>query len=109
MMIGMAGHDRNGAEGEPEREPTRPVERTRTGGIWVAVVVAAVVLVFLLVFVVQNSDSVTVRFLWTQGSLPLGIGMLFAAIAGALLVGLVGTARILQLRRAARHRLRRPD
>ncbi|MCI2421732.1 LapA family protein [Saccharopolyspora sp. K220] len=93
----------------PKRERARQVARTRTGGIWVSVVVAVIVLVFLLVFVVQNAESVTVRFLWTAGNLPLGVAMLFAVLAGALLVALVGTARILQLRRSAGPRLRKPE
>jgi uncharacterized integral membrane protein len=76
---------------------------TRTGGTWVAVVVAALVLVFLLIFVLQNMTSASVSFLGTAGTLPLGIAMLFAAIAGALFVALIGSARILQLR----HRRRR--
>lgn len=85
----------------------RQAGRTRTGGIWVAVVVAAVVLAFLLVFIVQNFEAVTVRFLWMQGQLPTGVALLFGALAGALLVALIGTARILQLRHAARRHRRR--
>jgi uncharacterized integral membrane protein len=81
---------------------TPAIERTRTGGTWVAVIVAAVVLIFLLIFILQNMTTVTVEFLGLSGSLPLGVAMLFAAIAGAILVALVGTARILQLRRLAK-------
>lgn len=65
-------------------------------------VVAAVVLVFLLVFIVQNAEIVTIRFLWMTGQLPTGVAVLFAAIGGALSVALIGTARILQLRHANR-------
>jgi len=78
------------------------VARTRIGGIWVAVIIAAWVLVFLLIFVLQNPDRVNVFFLGAAGTLPLGVAMLFAAIAGALVVALIGSARILQLRRTAR-------
>ncbi len=84
----------------PEVAP--PITRTRVSGTWVAVIVAAIVLIFLLVFILQNLTTVTVNFLGFGGSLPLGVAMLFAAIAGAILVALVGTARILQLRRFAR-------
>jgi uncharacterized integral membrane protein len=87
--------------------PVRPssskiVKRTRISGTWVAVVVAAIVLIFLLIFILQNQATATVRFLGFSGSLPLGVAMLFATIAGALLVALIGTARILQLRRRVR-------
>jgi uncharacterized integral membrane protein len=86
------------------------VARTRIGGTWVAVVIAVLVLIFLLIFIMQNLTGVRVFFLGAGGTLPLGVAMLFAAIAGALLVALIGSARILQLRHAARRRplARRP-
>ena len=37
-------------------------------------------------------------FTW-QMSFPLGVGMLLAAIAGALIMALIGSVRIIQLRR----------
>ncbi|HWE91868.1 MAG TPA: lipopolysaccharide assembly protein LapA domain-containing protein [Pseudonocardiaceae bacterium] len=82
---------------------TRPspasVRHTRISGTWVAIIVAVIVLVFLLIFILQNLANATVSFLGAGGTLPLGVAMLLAAVAGALLVSLVGTARILQLRR----------
>ncbi|MEV0697179.1 LapA family protein [Saccharopolyspora sp. NPDC050389] len=104
---GVGKAERAGGAGHGLEEER--LERTRTGGIWVSAVIAVVVLVFVLVFIVQNFESVTVRFLWTAGSLPLGVAMIFAVLAGALLIALVGTARILQLRRSAKHRLRKPE
>ncbi len=77
-------------------------KHSRTGAAWVALVIAAIVLVFLLIFVVQNSDDVAVRFLGWEGTLSLGVAMLFAAVAGALLAGLLGTVRIFQLRARAK-------
>ncbi len=41
-------------------------------------------MIFLLIFIVQNSDPVQVQYFGLQGTLPLGVAMLFAAIAGAL-------------------------
>ena len=78
---------------------TPTIKRTRISGTWVAVIVAAIVLIFLLIFILQNLTTVTVNFLGVSGSLPLGVAMLFAAIAGVILLALIGTARILQLRR----------
>ncbi|RSM72666.1 DUF1049 domain-containing protein [Kibdelosporangium aridum] len=75
---------------------------TRTSGTWIAVIVATIILVFLLIFILANLTSVTVSFLGMSGQLPLGVALLFAAISGALLVALVGAARILQLRRRVR-------
>lgn len=97
---------REGRHAAPGKSPAEVVIRpTRISGTWIAVVVAAVVLIFLLIFIMQNLSSVTVTLLGLTATVPLGIALLFAAIAGALLVALVGTARILQLRR----RVRRSD
>jgi uncharacterized integral membrane protein len=81
------------------KKTTRP---TRISGTWVAVLVAIVVLIFLLVFILQNGGNATIHFLWGEFSLPLGVALLFGAIGGAVLVAVVGAARILQLRRQAK-------
>ena len=84
--------------------PTRsPVPRSRAGGLWVAAVIFAVVLLLLLIFVLQNGQRVDVSFLGAHGQLPLGVALLLAAVFGVLLVALPGTARIVQLR-MLRHR-----
>ena len=85
--------------------PTTSVSRprhSRTGAAWVAVVIAAIVLIFFLIFILQNSEPVEVQYLGWQGTLSLGVAMMFAALAGALTVGLLGTVRILQLRARAK-------
>ena len=79
----------------------RATERSRISGLWVGLVLSAVVLVFLLVFILQNRDPVQINFLGWTGVLPGGVALLFAAVAGVLLVALPGSVRILQLRRAA--------
>lgn len=100
--------------GEPPTTPVRAqrppspdadgpvVPRTRTGGLWTGLVLSAVVLVFLLVFILQNQDPVQIRFLVFAGQLPVGVALLLAAVAGVLLVAIPGALRILQLRRAVR-------
>ncbi|KOV81521.1 hypothetical protein ADL03_28140 [Nocardia sp. NRRL S-836] len=75
---------------------------TRISGTWVAILVAIVVLIFLLIFILQNGNDSTIHFLWGQSTLPLGVALLFAAIGGAVLVAVVGAARIMQLRRQAK-------
>lgn len=82
------------------------VERTRTSTLWTSVAVAAVVLLLLLIFILQNIQDVKVSYLWMSGRLPLGVALLFAAVGGALLVVLLGVARIVQLRRVARRNRR---
>ena len=80
-------------------------KRSRMGGLWVAAVVFAFVLLLLLIFVLQNGQRAEVSFFGAHGHLPMGIALLLAAIVGILLVALPGTARIVQLRIAQR----RPD
>jgi uncharacterized integral membrane protein len=95
--------DLPGYETAPAGEvPQHRIGRTRTGGLWVAVAAAALVLLFLLIFILQNSQQVQVSFFGADGHLPLGVALLLSAVAGALLVVLVGTARIVQLRFVAR-------
>ncbi|PXY36876.1 hypothetical protein BA062_09915 [Prauserella flavalba] len=86
-------------------QPERVVKRTRISAAWVAAIVGVLVLILLLIFILQNQDSATVNFLWMSGSLPVGVGVLLAAVGGALLVALLGAARILQLR----HRFRKAN
>ncbi len=79
----------------------RPVERTRTGGLYAGLILSAVVLLVLLVFILQNLTTVPIQFLGFVGELPIGVAMLLSAIAGLLLVAIPGGVRIWQLRRAA--------
>jgi uncharacterized integral membrane protein len=78
------------------------VRHSRTGGLWVGLILSALVLLLLLVFILQNGDPVEISFFALQGVLPTGVALLLAAIAGILLVAIPGSVRILQLRRAAR-------
>jgi len=92
----------------PAATAPKKMRPTRISGTWVAVLVAIVVLIFLLVFILQNGGNTTIYFLWGEASLPLGVALLFAAIGGAVLVAVVGAARILQLRRQAKRLSGRP-
>jgi len=79
-----------------------PVKHSRTGGLWVGLILSALVLLLLLVFILQNDDPVQISFFALEGVLPTGVALLLAAIAGILLVAIPGSLRIMQLRRAAR-------
>jgi uncharacterized integral membrane protein len=59
-------------------------------------------LVLLLIFILQNNDTTTVRYFGAEGHLPLGVLLLFAAAGGALIVVIFGAARIIQLHWMAR-------
>lgn len=88
---------------------TTKVGRTRLGSIWVSLIGMAAAFTALLVFILQNPARTDLHFLWLDGRIPLGVAMLFAAIAGILLIAIPGTGRILQLRRRARHNGRTPS
>lgn len=91
----------DGAAAARPRVQTSP-GRTRIGGTWIGLILGAVVLVFLLVFILQNLDPARVAFLGLEATLPLGIWLLFAAIAGVLLLAIPGLGRMVQWRRAAK-------
>jgi uncharacterized integral membrane protein len=88
--------------GPPAMPAGERVPRTRTGTIWFGLCGAALLFVVLIVFMLQNTGSVRISFLWMRGSLPLALALLTAAIGAAILTMAVGTARIIQLRRLTR-------
>ena len=79
-----------------------PLRRSRTSGAWLGVVAAAVLLLLLVVFIAQNTQDVQISFLWIDGTAPLSVALLIAAAIGIALTALVGSLRILQLRRRGR-------
>jgi uncharacterized integral membrane protein len=96
------------AASEPQAPPPLKIKHTRTSGLWFAVGFFAVVLLFLLIFILQNSREVGISYLGAHGHLSLGVALLLSAVCGVLLTILAGAARIGQLRTVAR-RHRRAD
>jgi len=82
--------------------PDKRRDRTVFSALYIGLVLAALVLVFLLIFILQNNGPVQVNFLGLSGTLPTGVALLLAAIAGVLLVAIPGSGRIVQLRRDTR-------
>lgn len=76
--------------------------RTRAGYTWTALVAAAIIGIVLLIFILQNLNQVRVTLFFWSFSLPLGVTILLSLIAGALVMGLAGGWRIMQLRRVAK-------
>ena len=107
------GEDKAVEKHDPEPTPTpEPVptgtsvtDRTRAATTWVGLVIGAIVLILLLVFILQNLESVSVKILAWQIDFPLGITILLSAIAGALIMALAGGVRIIQIRRAAKRQM----
>jgi uncharacterized integral membrane protein len=86
------------------RSAHHDIPRTRAGGVWVALALSAIVLLLLLVFILENQQNVSVAYFGAHAQLPLGVALLLAAVGGALLAVIAGTARIMQLRAHARRR-----
>lgn len=66
-------------------------------GLWIALILGAIVLVLLLIFIIQNNVSTQFQYFGAQFQLPLGVAMLLAAVAGALVMALVGSVRMIQM------------
>ena len=86
--------------------PENAVKFTRAAALWSSLIIGLLVLVILLVFITQNTESVEMTFIAWHWRLPLGVQILLAAVLGSLLTVLVGAARIVQLRRAAKKNYR---
>lgn len=95
-------------EPPPVDAPSGParVPFTKTAAAWWALIVGVLILIVLLIFIAQNLDSTTIKFLGWQWNAPTGIVFLVAAICGSLITVLAGAARIIQLRRVAKKGLR---
>jgi uncharacterized integral membrane protein len=85
--------------------PESAVKFTRTAGLWSFLALGFLILIVLLIFITQNTRSGDFAFLGWHWSLPLGVAILLAAVSGGLITFLAGTARIYQLRRAAKKNL----
>ena len=88
------------AAGRPTRQPAR--RPTRISALRTGLIAGLFVLILLVIFLIQNTAAVQVRFLGAHVRMSLAVALLIAAIAGALLMAAAGTARITQLRRNLR-------
>ncbi|MEN0136643.1 MAG: lipopolysaccharide assembly protein LapA domain-containing protein [Rhodococcus sp. (in: high G+C Gram-positive bacteria)] len=86
----------------PDVARGKGIKHTRAGATWTGLVVGILLLVLLLVFILQNLDTITLELFGWDFSLPLGVALLFAAVAGAVIMALAGGVRILQIRHAAK-------
>ena len=84
-------------------KPTRdPLRRSKTSGAWLSVAGLGLVLLLLIIFILQNTQSVQVSFLGWDGHAPLAVSLLIATLAGLFLALVAGSLRIIQLRRRVR-------
>jgi uncharacterized integral membrane protein len=95
----MSDHEARTSAAPGGRDPLR---RSRTSGAWFGVVGLAVLLLLLIIFIAQNTQSVQVSFLAWDGRAPLAVSLLIASLVGIVLALVAGSLRILQLRRRVR-------
>ena len=100
--VGTPIHNEPPAQPNAAATPPGDVPSTRTGTAFKSLIAGAIVLILLLVFILENTKSVKIAYFGAGFQLPLGVALLLAAIGGALLAGILGTARILQLHRHVR-------
>lgn len=98
--IDPAQHQALLAERAELRATVDKVKHTRTRATFAGMVIGAVILILLLVFILQNLKSQKIELFFWEVNLPVGVSVLIAAIAGALIVAIAGGARTLQLSRA---------
>jgi lipopolysaccharide assembly protein A len=82
---------------------------SRIGTARTALIAGALVLVLVLIFIIENANAVTITFFGAHLRISLAVALLLAAIAGALIMAAVGTARITQLRMTMRRNRRAPS
>ncbi|WP_436498614.1 LapA family protein [Actinokineospora sp. HUAS TT18] len=82
--------------------------RTRTGTAWAAISAGTLISIALIIFLVQNTRTTEINFLWMTTSTSLAVALLIAAVGSVLLTLIIGTARITQLRRLVRGRTVKP-
>ena len=87
------------AQAEQTKRTPQNVKGSVAASTWAALIIGALVLILLLVFILQNQTEAQLVFFGWEWSFPIGIGMLIAAIAGALIMAMVGIVRMTQLRR----------
>ncbi|HXO53606.1 MAG TPA: lipopolysaccharide assembly protein LapA domain-containing protein [Mycobacterium sp.] len=93
----------------PPTKPSTPesaVKFTRAAALWSAMIAGFVILILLLVFIMQNTESTTIHLFGWAWNLPVGVAILLAAVCGGLLTVAAGTSRIIQLRSAAKRNLK---
>lgn len=76
-----------------------PRPRSRVSATWIAICIVVVVTVLLIVFMLQNNQPVTLSLFGWHGEAPLSVALLIAGVGVGLVMLVVGSLRIGQLRR----------
>lgn len=101
----MSTEDR-AAFAEFQKEQSK-VKGSFAASTWAALIVGFLLLILLIIFILQNQQPAELNFFNWSGQLPAGIAFLIFAIAGALIMALVGGWRMFELRRQVRKQAQR--
>lgn len=99
---------------DEREEKARQKEASKVKGsfaasTWAALIVGFLLLILLIIFILQNQQHVEMNFFTWTVEFPAGIAFLIFAIAGALIMALVGGWRMLELRRQVRKQAKRAN
>jgi uncharacterized integral membrane protein len=102
--IGTSAGDTSSAESDsapvsagPTGRASKAPKQTLAGRVWVALGVAAILLILVIIFIAENTKSITISFLGLHGHISEALALLLAVVVGIIITLLVGSARILQL------------
>lgn len=94
--------ERDGKRGRG-RVKDKDTAPARRGGpassTWVALIVGALLLILLLVFIMQNQQTVELHLFGWTWNFPLGVGLLLASIIGGLIMACAGIWKMVEMRR----------
>ncbi|MCT1551224.1 LapA family protein [Brevibacterium casei] len=102
---GQAPAQETPAGQSPVRQAPTGTSRTKeqrggmSAGMWISLILGAAIVVLLLIFILQNNVPADFQYFGWQFQLPLGVAMLFAAIGGIFVAGIIGSVRIFVLSR----------
>ncbi|MGP6172910.1 LapA family protein [Corynebacterium sp. A21] len=86
-------------KGKRTATPDDKVKSSLAGSTWVALIAGLLLLILLIVFILQNQHQIALNLFAWSFQFPAGIGYLITAIAGGLIVAMVGMVRMIELRR----------
>ncbi|WP_408930652.1 lipopolysaccharide assembly LapA domain-containing protein [Corynebacterium axilliensis] len=89
-------------EYDTAQEESGKVKGSFAASTWIALIVGFLLLIVLIIFILQNQHEVPMNFLNWSVEFPAGVTYLICAIAGALIMALVGGWRMFELRRQVR-------
>ena len=78
---------------------TKAIKSTRASRAWMRIFPSLIILAALLIFIFQNLGSAKITFVTLSGTMPLALALIVAAALGGLLVLVLGSIRIAQLRK----------